>query len=79
VVTTDAGGIPDIVTCGETGFVVAVDDHQGLAQSAMKLLSDCNTAARITAQARQECRKYTWEVVGNRWLCLYRKLFEKKS
>ena len=79
VVTTNAGGIPDIVTDGETGFVVAVDDHQALAQRAIELLSNCNTAARIMAQAREECRKYTWKVVGDRWLCLYRKLFENKS
>lgn len=76
VVTTNAGGIPDIVTDGETGFVVAVDDHQALAQRAIKLLSDCNIAATMTVQAREECRKYTWEVVGDRWLCLYRKLAE---
>jgi L-malate glycosyltransferase len=79
VVTTDAGGIPDIVTDGQTGFVVAVDDHQALAHSAMKLLSDCNIATTITRQARQECRKYTWELVGDRWLCLYREVFENKS
>lgn len=79
VVTTNAGGIPDIVTDGETGFVVAVDDHQALAQRAMELLSDCNKATTIALQAREECRKYTWEVVGDRWLCLYRELFEKKS
>jgi len=79
VVTTNAGGIPDIVTDGETGFVVDVDDHHALAQCAIKLLSDRNIGATITAQARQECRKYTWEVVGDRWLCLYRKLVENNS
>ena len=79
VVTTNAGGIPDIVTDEETGFVVDVDDHQALAQRAMKLLSNRNTAATMAAKAREECRKYTWAVVGDRWLCLYRKLSENKS
>ncbi len=77
VVTTNAGGIPDIVTDGETGFVVAVDDHQALAHRALELLSDCNQAVTMTRQAREECRQYTWAVVCGRWLGLYRKLAEK--
>lgn len=79
VVTTNAGGIPDIVTDGETGFVVAVDDHQALAQRAMKLLANDNIAATMVQKAREECRKYTWEVVCDRWLCLYRKIVENNS
>lgn len=79
VVTTNAGGIPDIVTDGETGFVVAVDDHQALAQHAMKLLANDNIAATMAQKARQECHKYTWEVVCDRWLCLYRKIIENNS
>ena len=79
VVTTDAGGIPDIVTDGETGFVVAVDDHQSLADRAMKLLGDCNKATTMAHNARTECNKYTWEVVCDRWLCLYREVVENNS
>lgn len=79
VVTTDAGGIPDIVTDGETGFVVAVDDHHALAHAAIKLLADHNIAATITRKARAECNKYTWEVVCDRWLCLYREIAENNS
>jgi glycosyltransferase involved in cell wall biosynthesis len=79
VVTTNAGGIPDIVADGETGFVVDIDDHQTLAQRAMQLLSNDNMAATMTRKARAECRKYTWEVVCDRWLCLYRKIAENNS
>jgi glycosyltransferase involved in cell wall biosynthesis len=79
VVTTDAGGIPDIVTDGETGFVVAVDDHQSLADRAMKLLVDCKKATTMTRNARSECNKYTWKAVCDRWLCLYREIVENKS
>ena len=79
VVTTNAGGIPDIVTDGETGFVVAVDDHQALAARAMKLLSNCNESVTMTLKARAECKKYTWEVVCERWLRLYRDVAENNS
>jgi glycosyltransferase involved in cell wall biosynthesis len=78
-VTTDAGGIPDIVTDGETGFVVTVGDHQTLAARAIQLLSDHNTATTMARQARAECMKYTWEVVCEQWLKLYRSVVQKNS
>jgi L-malate glycosyltransferase len=76
VLTTDAGGIPFVVTDGETGFVVPVDDYAALADRAFKLLSESGTAARIARQARAECTKYTWKVVCDQWLQLYRELAE---
>jgi glycosyltransferase involved in cell wall biosynthesis len=79
VVTTDAGGIPYIVTDGETGFVVPVDDFDALADRAMKILSDSNSAATIARQAREQSRRYTWEIVGDQWLQLYRELAEQNS
>ena len=79
VVTTDAGGIPDVVTDGETGFMVPVDDCETLAQRAIKLLSDRNIATTMIQKARKESLKYTWEVVGEQWLKLYREVTEKKS
>ena len=79
VVTTDAGGIPDIVTDGETGFVVGVDDYQALAERAMKLLDDHNIATTMAHKARTECAKYTWEVVCEQWLRLYHTLNQKSS
>ncbi|MFN2405482.1 MAG: glycosyltransferase family 4 protein [Pyrinomonadaceae bacterium] len=74
VVTTDAGGIPDIVTDQETGFVVAVDDCEALAERATKLFLDRNIATTMTKNAREECSNYTWEVVCGQWLGLYRKV-----
>jgi glycosyltransferase involved in cell wall biosynthesis len=76
VLTTDAGGIPFVVTDGETGFVVPVDDCAALADRALKLLSESGTAATIARQARAECIKYTWKVVCDQWLQLYRELGE---
>jgi glycosyltransferase involved in cell wall biosynthesis len=79
VVTTDAGGIPDIVTHGETALTVRVDDCEGLAKAAMKLLTDCNTATTMIQKARKESMKYRWEVLRDQWLRLYREVVEKNS
>ncbi|MBX5480171.1 MAG: glycosyltransferase family 4 protein, partial [Pyrinomonas methylaliphatogenes] len=74
VVTTDAGGIPYIVTHERTGLLVPKNDHEKLAASAIRLIEDQELASRIIANARDECRKYVWENVRHDWLNLYERL-----
>ncbi len=71
VVTTNAGGIPYIVTDGETGLIVQRGDHEGMAACAIRLLEDEAWAVKIAEKAREESRKYTWGSVRNEWLNLY--------
>jgi glycosyltransferase involved in cell wall biosynthesis len=71
VVTTDAGGIPYIVTDGETGLMVGCDDHEAMAARTLSLLEDEALAPRLIARARDECRKYEWQAVRNEWLKFY--------
>jgi glycosyltransferase involved in cell wall biosynthesis len=74
VVTTDAGGIPYIVTDGETGLIVRRDDHETMAARALSLLEDEALAQRLIARARDECRKYEWRAVRHEWLKFYNRL-----
>jgi len=74
VVTTDAGGIPDMVMADKTALVVASGEYQQLAASALRLLDDSTLAQKIIEQAREECRKYQWEAVRDQWLNLYYEL-----
>jgi glycosyltransferase involved in cell wall biosynthesis len=53
-------------------------DYEGLAREAIRLLQDATLAARIVSQARQECKKYSWEAVRNQWLSLYDQLVVEK-
>jgi glycosyltransferase involved in cell wall biosynthesis len=71
VVTTEAGGIPDIVTHERTGLLVQCGDYEGMAREAIRLLQDENLADCIVNQAREECQKYSWQAVRNKWLSLY--------
>ena len=74
VVTTDAGGIPYIVSDGETGLLVRRNDHEALAGAAIRLLEDEALAVKITRAAHAECGKYNWAAVRDEWLKLYRGL-----
>lgn len=71
VVTTNAGGIPDMVTHGVTGLLVEMDDHEALARSAIDLIEHPEFAGRIVKEARKECERYTWEAVRREWLKTY--------
>ena len=74
VVTTDAGGIPYILTDGETGLLVRRGDHEAMARSALRLFEDDELAQRLIAQARDACRRYQWQAVRDEWLGLYHSL-----
>lgn len=71
VVTTNAGGIPYIVTDQHTGMMVRCGDHEAMAGRAIKLLEDEKLASGIMTSAHAECRKYKWESVRNEWFSLY--------
>jgi glycosyltransferase involved in cell wall biosynthesis len=77
VVTTDAGGIPDIVTDGVTGFMVPIGDPQALADRSLTLLTDQTAAIKMTERARCECQRYTWAAVCQQWLNLYHSVAKK--
>jgi glycosyltransferase involved in cell wall biosynthesis len=74
VVTTDAGGIPDMVVPEKTGLLVPTGDYEQLAARALRLLNDPILAQSLIQQARAECRKYCWEAVRDDWLSLYHDL-----
>ena len=72
IVTTDAGGIPNIVSDGETGMLVPRGDFAQLAERAIRLLNDSALAQHLIEQGSRECRKYSWDVVRDAWLQTYR-------
>lgn len=52
VVSTRHGGIPDVVIEGETGFLVAEGDVEGMAAALERLVTDPALASRLGAAAR---------------------------
>ena len=79
VVTTDAGGIPYILTDGETGLMVKRGDHEALAAAAIRLLEENDLAERLAANALAACRRYSWASVRDEWLKLYFELAHENA
>lgn len=72
VVTSNAGGIPYIVTHGENGLLSAPADAEALAANALRLLDDGALALRISTNGRRDVEtKYTWPAVHAAWRRAY--------
>jgi len=72
IVSSDAGGIPDMVEDQQTGLLFPAGDYEAMARCALRLLEEPGLAARLARNARAECDKYAWSEIGPRWLTLYR-------
>jgi len=71
VVTTPAGGIPDMVRHEETGLLVPAEDPVATANAVDALLAHPERAATLAARARREVEGYTWPRVREAWMSAY--------
>jgi glycosyltransferase involved in cell wall biosynthesis len=71
VVSSNAGGIPTLVTGDVTGLLSPCGDYEALAANVIRLLEDRRLAAGLINRARAACRQYTWDAARGSWLKIY--------
>jgi L-malate glycosyltransferase len=74
VVTTEPEGMRYVVEQGRTGLLSPPGDAMALAQNVIRLLQNSELAERLAANARQEFQRYSWPIVREQWLGVYRTL-----
>jgi glycosyltransferase involved in cell wall biosynthesis len=75
VIASRAGGLPEVVEDGETGFLVPSGDETALRERIEMLLGDPAMAARLGARARERVlARWTWDQCAERCLAAYREL-----
>jgi L-malate glycosyltransferase len=74
VVSTDAGGVPSILTHGVHGLLAPLNDHRAVADRIIELLRHPARASQLAGNAYASCSRYTWRAVRPQWLALYREL-----
>jgi glycosyltransferase involved in cell wall biosynthesis len=80
VVTTAVPGVGSIVTDGETGIVVAVNDLSRLTDATARLLHDVPTRVAMGVAARARCvDRFSLSVVGDRWLEILDPLLDPRA
>lgn len=73
VISTCAGGIPDMLEHGVTGLLVPIGDADAMAAQACRVLEDRSLAARLTSAALAEAERYSWPRVKALWLDAYQR------
>lgn len=76
VVSTEAGGIPAILTHGVHGLLAPRGDYETLAAHVLALLDDPAHARRLARAAHQTVQACTWSNVRSEWLTAYRSVLK---
>ena len=78
-VSTEVGGIPEVVVHGETGLLVPFGDADALARAMESLLHDPARREALGEAAQQRARKlFSAEVIVPRYEALYRRVVRTK-
>jgi glycosyltransferase involved in cell wall biosynthesis len=75
VVSTEAGGVPAILTHGQTGLLAPIDDHLAVASRILLLLEQPGVAREIAHNAYALCESFSWTHVRELWLSQYRQVY----
>lgn len=73
VISTDAGGITDLVDSGRSGLLVPVGDDAAMAQAMLRVLQDPELARSLARAGLAEAQRYAWAQVRPLWLDAYRR------
>jgi glycosyltransferase involved in cell wall biosynthesis len=76
VVASEAGGIPDLVKHGVTGYLVPPANEKALAKGIKKLLNDPESAKRMGQRGKEYCRQYSLEAMIQKLDALYSDIVE---
>jgi glycosyltransferase involved in cell wall biosynthesis len=71
VVATDVGGIPEVVADGVTGRLVRRRDARMLADALVDILTNAETAERMSLSSRMSVDKFNMEVFVDRLESIY--------
>ena len=71
VVSTDAGGIPDLVQHERSALLVPVGDAAALAAAALRVLTDRTLADTLRESGLSEVQRFSWRLVREQWRNAY--------
>jgi len=74
VIASRAGGLPEVVDHGVTGYLEDIGDVSAMAQRALHILSSESTLAMFSQQALEAAHRFSMEQIGQTYLELYTSL-----
>lgn len=79
VVSTNAGGIPDMVEDGVSALLVPIGDSAAMAAAISNVLADAELRASMRRAGIETAAGYAWPVVREQWFELYARLAAKRG
>lgn len=76
VISSDAGGIPEVNIDNKTGYVLPVGDVKGMAKRAIELLNDNGKLSDFRENAYQQARKFSLQKILPQYERFYRKILK---
>jgi N-acetyl-alpha-D-glucosaminyl L-malate synthase BshA len=80
VIASRVGGIPEVVTDGETGYLSEVGDVDKMAADAAKLLADATLRGEMGKRARESAvSRYRTDIVIPQYIEFYERVLARKG
>lgn len=77
VISSNAGGLPEVNIDGQTGFVNEIGDVEGMAQNAIRILSDKNNLQKFRKAALARANEFDIERILPQYEAYYEEVVEK--
>ena len=77
IVTTDAGGIPEMIKDRLNGLLVAKQNPQQLAQALMNLIEDGELRKRLAKNAQESAQRFDIKHLIDQHIKLYKEITSK--
>ncbi len=78
IVSTNVGGIPELIESGQNGILVEADNEVELAGAIVKMLSDNSLARAMGENSMKKVReRFSWEVAAQKTERVYNELIKK--
>jgi len=71
VIATNVGGVPDILTDGENGFLVPLNDEAALEKAILRLCFDNELRGRISQANREKVKGFDIGVTAGKYIDIY--------
>lgn len=70
IVSTNVGGVPDLVDDGRDAILVGRNDPDAMAREVLRLLDEPDLAARLSRDARRKAEQFDWSPIIGTWRSL---------
>jgi N-acetyl-alpha-D-glucosaminyl L-malate synthase BshA len=77
VIATRVGGIPEVVTDGDTGYLAPVGDVDGMAEAGVRILRDAELWNRMSTAANASAERFSADRVVPMYEAFYQEVLER--